>query len=124
VPTYDYHCKSCNTTYEARESFSAPMEHACQECETGIAKRLLTAPLIVFKGSGWYATDSRNKSTANVDGGSTDSASDSGGTGSKSEAKSDSKKSDSKKSDSAKSESKAAKADGSSSTKSEAAAAN
>ncbi len=67
VPTYDYHCTGCNATYELRESFSAPMEHTCEECGKAIAKRVLTAPRIVFKGSGWYATDSRNRSTSTAD---------------------------------------------------------
>lgn len=67
VPTYDYQCTGCNATYELRESFSAPMEHTCEECGKAVAKRVLTAPRIVFKGSGWYATDSRNRSTSTTD---------------------------------------------------------
>ncbi len=62
MPTYDYKCSACKQTYELRESFSAPMEHGCQECGKGIAKRLLTVPTVVFKGSGWYVNDSRGKS--------------------------------------------------------------
>lgn len=61
VPTYDYQCQGCNAVYELRESFSAPMEHVCEECGKATAKRLLSAPTIVFKGTGWYATDSRSK---------------------------------------------------------------
>lgn len=61
VPTYDYQCQGCNTVYELRESFSAPMEHVCEQCGKATAKRLLSAPTIVFKGTGWYATDSRSK---------------------------------------------------------------
>ena len=78
MPTYDYRCDSCKKTYELREGFSAPMEHTCEKCGKGTAKRLLSAPRIVFKGSGWYATDSRNKTSATSDndsGGSTDSSS-------------------------------------------------
>jgi putative FmdB family regulatory protein len=78
VPTYDYRCDSCKKTYELRESFSAPMEHTCEKCGKGTAKRLLSAPRIVFKGSGWYATDSRGKqsATADNDGSSGESSSD------------------------------------------------
>jgi predicted nucleic acid-binding Zn ribbon protein len=43
------------------------MEHTCEECGKGTAKRVLSAPRIVFKGSGWYATDSRNKTAAVAD---------------------------------------------------------
>lgn len=61
MPTYDYQCQGCNAVYELRESFSAPMEHVCEQCGKATAKRLLSAPTIVFKGTGWYVTDSRNK---------------------------------------------------------------
>jgi putative FmdB family regulatory protein len=74
VPTYEYHCSACDATYELRESFSAPSEHACEECKKGTAKRVLSAPRIVFKGSGWYITDSR-KSSSVVTGGASSSES-------------------------------------------------
>jgi putative FmdB family regulatory protein len=79
VPTYDYRCSTCEETYELRESFSAPLEHTCEKCGNGVAKRVLSAPRIVFKGSGWYITDSRSKSSAisDNDGGSSESTTDS-----------------------------------------------
>ena len=64
MPTYDYHCAKCRKTYETREGFEAPTSHRCQECGKGTAKRVLSAPRIVFKGTGWYATDSRSKTVA------------------------------------------------------------
>lgn len=64
MPTYDYHCPSCNATYELRQGFDAETTHTCEECGKGIAKRVLHAPPVVFKGSGWYVTDSRNRSSA------------------------------------------------------------
>ena len=64
MPTYDYACAKCKATYELREGFDAPTSHRCQECGKGTAKRVLHAPRVVFKGSGWYITDSRQKSTA------------------------------------------------------------
>ena len=67
MPTYEYHCPACKATYELREGFSAPTTHTCQECGKGTAKRVLYAPPVVFKGSGWYVTDSRKSSTATVD---------------------------------------------------------
>lgn len=77
MPTYEYHCSTCDATYELRESFSAPAEHACEECKEGTAKRVLSAPRIVFKGSGWYITDSRKSSSAVTGGESSESASES-----------------------------------------------
>lgn len=93
MPTYDYHCAKCKTTYETRETFSAPSTHKCQQCGKGTAKRVLTAPRIHFKGSGWYATDSKSKSAAASDGDSSSGAGDNVPTKSetKSESKSDTK---------------------------------
>lgn len=67
MPTYDYHCPSCNATYELRQGFDAETTHTCEQCGKGIAKRVLHAPPVVFKGSGWYVTDSRNRSSAASD---------------------------------------------------------
>jgi len=64
VPAYDYHCDACGSTYELRQGFDAETTHACEECGKGTAKRVLTAPRVVFKGKGWYVTDSRNSSTS------------------------------------------------------------
>jgi len=65
MPRYDYRCNACGHQYEKRESFSAPSVQECPVCQ-GEARRLLTPPAIVFKGSGWYITDSR-KSSAGTD---------------------------------------------------------
>jgi len=58
LPKYDYRCTACGHVYEKREGFDAPAVQTCPLCE-GQARRVLTAPAIVFKGSGWYITDSR-----------------------------------------------------------------
>lgn len=85
MPTYEYACPSCKKSYELRESFSAPTQHTCQECGKGTAKRVLHAPPVVFKGSGWYVTDSKKSSSAvtagdsSADSDSTTSSPDSGG---------------------------------------------
>jgi putative FmdB family regulatory protein len=62
MPRYDYRCNDCGIVYEKREGFDAPALQTCPEC-SGSARRLLTPPAIVFKGSGWYATDSRKGSS-------------------------------------------------------------
>ncbi len=62
MPIYEYHCSECGATYELQESFSAPSSHTCQQCARGTAKRVLHAPRIVFKGSGFYVTDNRKGS--------------------------------------------------------------
>lgn len=64
MPTYEYHCPKCKATYELRQGFSAETTHTCEECGKGVAKRILHAPRVHFKGSGFYATDSKSKSSA------------------------------------------------------------
>lgn len=64
MPTYEYHCPACKATYELRQGFSAETTHTCEECGKGTAKRVLYAPPVVFKGGGWYVTDSRSKNPA------------------------------------------------------------
>ncbi|MCY4392800.1 MAG: FmdB family transcriptional regulator [Chloroflexi bacterium] len=66
MPTYEYQCDSCRRRYDLREGFDAPSSHTCQRCEKGTANRVLHAPTVVFKGSGFYVNDSRKseKSTS------------------------------------------------------------
>ena len=89
VPTYEYHCDSCRKSYDRREGFDAPASHPCDLCEKGTAQRVLHAPTVVFKGSGFYVNDSRNKSesrsasekSVSLPSGDSDSGSSSSGSG-------------------------------------------
>ncbi|MEX0785106.1 MAG: FmdB family zinc ribbon protein [Dehalococcoidia bacterium] len=58
MPTYEYSCLDCSHVYEKREGFDAPALQECPSCG-GTARRVLHAAPIVFKGSGFYVTDSR-----------------------------------------------------------------
>lgn len=60
MPTYEYRCTGGHQ-YEKREGFDAPPRQKCQVCSKQ-ANRLLSAPPIVFKGTGFYKTDSRGSS--------------------------------------------------------------
>lgn len=60
MPLYEYRCKSCGHTFEKIQSFSAPEEKECPVCH-GEVEKLLSAPAIQFKGSGWYVSDYANK---------------------------------------------------------------
>ena len=62
MPTYEYQCDKCQANYDLRESFSASSTHTCEKCKKGTAKRILHPPTVVFKGSGFYVTDSKSKS--------------------------------------------------------------
>jgi putative FmdB family regulatory protein len=60
MPMYTYQCEKCGVRFDRRQSFSArPLAH-CPECR-GTVRRLLQPASIVFKGSGWYCTDSKKK---------------------------------------------------------------
>ena len=61
MPLYEYRCKSCGHQFEKIQSFSAPEEKECPVCK-GEVERLISAPAVQFKGSGWYVTDYAGKS--------------------------------------------------------------
>ncbi len=63
MPTYEYRCPDCAHEYEKREGFDAPAAQKCPQCG-GTARRVIHAPPIVFKGSGFYVTDSRSSDPA------------------------------------------------------------
>ena len=56
MPLYEYQCQDCDTHFERIEKVSAPSDGVCPSCG-GAARRLLGAPALQFKGSGWYVTD-------------------------------------------------------------------
>ena len=99
MPLYEYKCKKCGHRFERIQSFSAPDVKECPICQSEV-ERLISAPAVQFKGSGWYVTDYANKSQA--------PASDGGNSDSKKEdkSKSDDSKSDPSKESSAKETSK------------------
>ena|SRR6185312_6546873 len=59
VPTYQYACTACGHQLEAVQSFSDDPLSQCPECE-GRLRKVYSAVGVVFKGSGFYRTDSRN----------------------------------------------------------------
>ncbi|MCA9823840.1 MAG: zinc ribbon domain-containing protein, partial [Dehalococcoidia bacterium] len=80
MPIYEYQCQACKKRYELQQSFSAESTHTCEKCGKGVAKRILHAPTVVFKGSGFYATDNKPgrtpiESSSDSDSGSSDSSS-------------------------------------------------
>ena len=62
LPTYTYTCTSCNDLIERRQSFSDPPLTTCEQCG-GSLRKVFHPVGIVFKGSGWYVTDSRSSSS-------------------------------------------------------------
>ena len=61
VPLYEYQCAKCGKRTEKIENVSGPHLKKCPHCG-GKVERLLAAPALQFKGSGWYVTDYAGKS--------------------------------------------------------------
>ncbi|MDE0685814.1 MAG: zinc ribbon domain-containing protein [Candidatus Poribacteria bacterium] len=60
MPTYDYKCLACDVRFEKFQGITAPPLEECPECG-GKVKRLIGAGAgLIFKGSGFYATDYRS----------------------------------------------------------------
>lgn len=63
MPTYEYACKRCGEHLEIYQDFKAKPLRKHDDCG-GDLKKVFHARGVVFKGSGFYATDSRSKSAA------------------------------------------------------------
>ena len=61
MPTYQYQCHQCKVKFELRQSFKDKSITTCPVCR-GNASRLFLPVPIIFKGSGFYVTDSRTDS--------------------------------------------------------------
>ena len=66
MPTYEYACTACDHTLEAVQSFTDAALTECPVCG-GALRKVFSAVGVVFKGSGFYKTDSRSKSTTSGD---------------------------------------------------------
>jgi putative FmdB family regulatory protein len=69
LPLYEYQCRACRKTADVRHGFKETFEGKCEECGGEMA-RVYSAAGIVFKGSGFYLTDSRKAAEAAKSGGS------------------------------------------------------
>lgn len=63
MPLYEYQCRSCRKTAEVRHGFKETFDAKCAECG-GEMGRVYSPAGIVFKGSGFYLTDSRKAAEA------------------------------------------------------------
>lgn len=62
MPIYTYRCENCGVQFERKQKFSdAPLKR-CPECNKKSLRKVYTPVGIVFKGSGFYATDHRSPS--------------------------------------------------------------
>jgi putative FmdB family regulatory protein len=61
MPTYEYLCRDCGHGFDIVQSFKDESLTICPACG-GVLRKVFAAPAISFKGSGFYATDSRKGS--------------------------------------------------------------
>jgi putative FmdB family regulatory protein len=73
VPTYSYACTECDNRFDIVQSFSDNSLTVCPAC-SGKLRKLFNSVGIVFKGSGFYRTDSRGSSGAASEPAKTESA--------------------------------------------------
>ena len=89
MPTYSYRCRDCDVAFDIQQSFDEDTLTACPQCD-GRLRKLFNTVGVVFKGSGFYRTDSREagktstaaSSTGTSSSGPSTSASGSGSSGS------------------------------------------
>ena len=60
MPIYEYLCQDCSYRFELKQSIKDDAVAACTKCGKSVS-RLISAPAIMFKGSGWYVTDYSDK---------------------------------------------------------------
>lgn len=62
MPVYTYRCENCGVQFERTQKFSEMPLLICPECNKKTLRKVYTPVGIVFKGSGFYATDHRSPS--------------------------------------------------------------
>lgn len=65
MPTYHYRCSDCGHEFDQFQKFSEDPLRDCPSCG-GSVQRVIGAVGVVFKGSGWYITDSRKSSSSTL----------------------------------------------------------
>ena len=76
MPTYQYACTECSHSFEQFQSFSDEALTECPECH-GRLRKLFNAVGVVFKGSGFYRTDSRKSASETTSSNASSSAKES-----------------------------------------------
>jgi putative FmdB family regulatory protein len=61
MPTYDYRCPKCGNEFEVFQSISAPPNANCPVCGEPAKRMISTGIGVIFKGTGFYQTDYKNK---------------------------------------------------------------
>lgn len=77
MPIYEYQCTDCHHTFDMLQKINDEPIKKCPQCTKNTVTRLVSAAGFQLKGSGWYATDFKNKGQASPSpGGETPSSTD------------------------------------------------
>jgi putative FmdB family regulatory protein len=66
MPTYEYLCNKCEHAFDVVQSFTDPAIEQCPKCQGGVRK-VYNNVGVVFKGSGFYKTDSRSSTPSKTE---------------------------------------------------------
>ena len=61
MPTYEYHCKDCGFEFEEFQSIASEPLQICPKCNGRVERKISGGTGLIFKGSGFYITDYKNK---------------------------------------------------------------
>ncbi len=64
MPTYEYKCTECGLRFERFQNMNEELIKACPECDGSVVRLIGTGAGIIFKGSGFYATDYKQQSAS------------------------------------------------------------
>ena len=92
MPTYSYACTDCGNRFDVVQAFTDDTLTTCEQC-SGRLRKLFNSVGVVFKGSGFYRTDSRESGKSSTNGSAKTSSSSSSDTSSGSDKSSSSEKS-------------------------------
>jgi putative FmdB family regulatory protein len=109
VPTYSYACTECGNRFDVVQAFTDDALTTCEQC-SGRLRKLFNSVGVVFKGSGFYRTDSRESARSSTNGSAKSSSSSSTDGSSSSDKSGSSEKSSTSSSSSEKSDSASSKA--------------
>jgi putative FmdB family regulatory protein len=83
VPTYSYACTECDNRFDVVQAFTDDALTTCEKC-SGRLRKLFNSVGVVFKGSGFYRTDSRESAKSSTNGSTTSSSGTNGSSSSES----------------------------------------
>lgn len=104
MPIYTYRCKNCGFQFDVQQKFTDQPLTRCPECNKKTLQKVFQPVGIVFKGSGFYATDNRSPSGASRGSGSSKSSEEKAESKSESKSESNSSSNEKSKNESAKSD--------------------